>query len=120
MAVTLVMGAIGAKVTAHIIAAKGIHTLGFLVDPSMGTIGVKEVSSMVTKAQLFAGGIVIGVGGFMGTISGILRQLGLREEAMRRWKDVFWGTAMALSGPALVFLLATIIRFVIAGIGVVA
>lgn len=119
MAVTLVMGVIGAKMTAHVVAAKGIHTLGFLLDPSVGTVGVKEISSMVTKAQLFAGGIVVGVGGLMGTIAGILRQLGLREEAMRRWKDVFWGTAMALSGPALVFLLATIIRFLIAGIGVI-
>jgi hypothetical protein len=74
-----------------------------------------QIQALLTKAQLYTAGISVGLGGFMAMVAGIMRQIGMREESIKRWKDVFWGTAMVLTGPALVFLLATTIKLFLPG-----
>lgn len=69
-----------------------------------------EVFDILTKAQLYCGGIVVGVSSLMGMVGGLMRTLGMREEGKKRYKDAIIGMSMVLTAPAVITVIATILK----------
>lgn len=69
-----------------------------------------EVLDLLTKVQLYSGGIVVGLAGCMAGVAGLMRTVGLREEAKKRYKDSIMGMAMVMTAPTIIGLVATILK----------
>lgn len=70
----------------------------------------KEVDDLLIRVQLVCGGICVSVAIVMGMVAGLLRIIGLREEAKKRFEDACVGMIMVLTAPAVLGILATIVR----------
>lgn len=70
----------------------------------------KEVDELLLRIQLVCGGICVSIAIVMGMIAGLMRIIGLREEARKRFEDAVVGMIMVLTAPAVLGILATIVR----------
>lgn len=69
-----------------------------------------EVLDILTRVQIYSGVVVVGLAGCMTMVAGLMRVVGLREEAKRRYKDALTGMAMVITAPAVVTLIATVLK----------
>lgn len=69
-----------------------------------------EVDMVLLKIQLLCLGLCVSVAVIMAMIAGLLRIIGLREEARRRYADACMGMIQVLTAPAVLGILAMIVR----------
>lgn len=69
-----------------------------------------EIDDLMTKVQLVCLGLCVGVAIIMAMIAGFFRMIGLREEAKKRYSDAILGMIMVLSAPAVLLVIATVVR----------
>ena len=69
-----------------------------------------EVDEVLLKVQLICLGICVSVAIIMAMVAGFFRMIGLREEAKKRYKDAVAGMMMVLTAPAVLGVIATIVR----------
>lgn len=69
-----------------------------------------EVSEILTKTQIYSGAVVVSLSGCMAMVAGLMRTLGLREEGKKRYKDAITGMAMVITAPAVIGLIATVLK----------
>lgn len=69
-----------------------------------------EIDELMLKIQLVCLGICVGMAIIMAMIAGFFRMIGLREEAKKRYTDAITGMVMVLSAPAVLLLIATVVR----------
>lgn len=69
-----------------------------------------EVVDILTKVQIYSGGIVVGLSSCMAMAAGLMRTLGLREEGKKRYKDAIVGMGMVITAPAVIGLIATVLK----------
>lgn len=70
----------------------------------------KEVGDILRDLQIIAGGTIVGLASLMAMAAGLMRTLGLREEGKKRYKDAIAGMGMVLTAPAIIGLIATLLR----------
>ena len=69
-----------------------------------------EVGKILTDAQIYAGAAVVGLSSCMAMTAGLMRTLGLREEGKKRYKDALVGMSMVITAPAVVGVIATLLK----------
>lgn len=69
-----------------------------------------EVDEVLLKIQIICLGICVSVAIIMAMVAGFFRMIGLREEAKKRYKDAVAGMTMVLTAPAVLGVIATIVR----------
>lgn len=70
----------------------------------------QELDDVMRLIQLICVGICVGVAIIMAMIAGFFRMIGLREEAKKRYMDAVTGMIMVLTAPAVLLVIATIVR----------
>jgi hypothetical protein len=71
---------------------------------------IDDIDIILFKIQLICAGICVSVAILMAMIAGFFRMLGLREEAKKRYMDAVAGMTMVLTAPAVLGVIATIVR----------
>lgn len=74
----------------------------------------KEVDDIMFYIQLICLGLCVGVAIIMAMIAGFFRMIGLREESKKRYTDAIAGMLMVLTAPAVLLVIATIVRGLLA------
>lgn len=69
-----------------------------------------EIDDLMLKVQLICLGVCVGMAIIMAMIAGFFRMIGLREEAKKRYTDAITGMIMVLTAPAVLLLIATLVR----------
>lgn len=69
-----------------------------------------EVTDILTKLQVYSGATIVGLSSLMAMVAGMMRTLGLREEGKKRYKDAIAGMGMVLTAPAVIGLIATLLK----------
>lgn len=69
-----------------------------------------EVTNILTQVQLYSGGVVVSLSGCTAMVAGLMRTLGLREEGKKRYKDAIAGMTMVITAPAIIGLIATLLK----------
>lgn len=73
----------------------------------------KEVDEILLKIQLICLGVCVSVAVIMAMIAGFFRMIGLREEARKRYVDACMGMIQVLSAPAVLGIIALVVRGVL-------
>lgn len=79
------------------------------LNPEEQTV-MDDIDGVLFKVQLICAGICVSVAVLMAMIAGFFRMIGLREEAKKRYMDAIAGMTMVLTAPAVLGVVATIVR----------
>lgn len=95
------------------IEAYALLPIGVAMAQSKDSVIPKEVDDILMRIELICLGTCVSVAIIFAMIAGFFRIIGLREEARKRYGDAVMGMLQVLSAPAVLGVLALVVRGVL-------